>query len=83
MDELEGVKNILSLKNHADALIPDSVYRIALMIVKGHLSSKKGDILIFLPGMAEIKKMKEIIFKQTQASKDSVIEVHSAYSDDI
>ena len=58
IDQIEGIQNIPYYTANEDVKIQDSTYKIAVSIIKGHLSNNKNDILIFLPGMSEIKKMK-------------------------
>lgn len=41
---------------------------------------KDGDILIFVPGMLEIKTLKDLLLSEGKVLHEQIVEVHSAYS---
>lgn len=53
------------------------------LILKNIKCISEGDILIFVPGMIEIKNLKMLILKNSDIDENRVIEVHSAFSEEL
>lgn len=67
-----------------DVRIGDETFTLAVRLIGEQLEKSDGDILIFVPGMFEIKKLKSFILNSNlHINPQCVVEVHSAYSDDL
>lgn len=83
-DEIPDNTFIPKYQLNEDVRIDDATYGLAVRIITERLFKQEGDILIFVPGMFEIKTLKTCILARiSNINADSVIEVHSAYSEDL
>ena len=66
-----------------DCRIDDGTFNSAIKFIELHLNTQKGDILLFVPGLMEIKKLRALILSKYSNMGERIIEVHSAYSEDL
>lgn len=64
-----------------DVRVKDDTFHLAMKLIVQHLKKETGDILIFVPGMFEIKFLKDLLIENGKVDPIQVIEVHSAYSE--
>lgn len=82
-DEIKGNKIVPDYTLNDDVKVRDDTYQLALTLIDEHLSRKEGDILIFVPGMFEIKYLKDMLIESPKVDPKQIIEVHSAYSEEL
>lgn len=61
----------------------EDTFQLAQTLTEEHLKRDEGDILIFVPGMFEIKYLKELLVENSKVDPKQIIEVHSAYSEEL
>ena len=71
------------MKEYEDVKISDNGYHIVSELITKFYRNDEGDILIFVPGMIEIKRLREELIKQNHGYEEKIVQVHSAFSDEL
>lgn len=82
MDELKAPA-LPKYKKDSDIVITEDTYKFAFELVRKHLQKGVGDVMIFVPGIFEIKTLKKKLMKELGLPEESIVEVHSVYSEDL